>query len=167
MRKFLPVFGLMCLLVAAGLGDEANGLLLTAQKTVLDRSKDRDAFGDWARVEKALALKVIATNTSMTDMPEGTITCTIVVRRWGHSPPLYEAYTDTQPFPPLKASAEARLTLGKVKMSGYETTNNRREFQDSIEGWQIVVKHGDVETLKMTSTSEYDKLLGEANEEKK
>jgi len=156
----------MCLLIAASLGDEANGLLLTAQKTVLDRSKDRDAFGDWAMVQKALALKVIATNTSMQDMPEGTITCTVIVKRWGCSPPRYEAYTDKQPFPPLKASAETRLTVGKVKMSGYETTNNRREFQDSIEGWQIVVEHGGVETLKMTSTSEYDKLLEEAKPRK-
>ena len=164
MRRYLSALGLMCLLVATSLGDEANGLLLTAQKTVLDRTKDREAFYDWAQVNKALALKVDATNTSLTDMPEGSITCTIVVKRWGHTPALFEKYTDTQSFPPLRASAEARLTIGKVKMSGYETSANRREFQDSIEGWQIVVKHGGKETLKMTSTSEYDKLVGEAKQ---
>ena len=110
----------MCLLAATALGDEANGLLVTAQKTVLDRSKDREAFNDWAQVNKALAIKVEATNTSMADMPEGTITCTVIVKRWGRSPILYEKYTETQPFPPLKTSAETRLTIGN---RGFDCTH--------------------------------------------
>lgn len=162
MKTFVPLFALMSLLlVATGLADEANGLLVTAQKTVLDRTKDRDAFGDWDKVKKALALKVEATNTSMKDMPEGTISCTIIVKRWGYDM-RFEKYSDTQPFPPLKTSAQTRLTIGKVKMSGYETSANRREFQDTIESWQIVVKHNGVETLKMSANAEFDKLVKSA-----
>ena len=159
MKRFLPAFGIICLLIATSLGDETNGLLLTAQKTVLGKTKNREsALSDYSMVKRDLALKVEATNTSLTDMPEGSITCTIIVKRRDGD---YEKYTDTQPFPPLKASAETRITIGKVKTRGLESSGDRRD-EDAIAGWEIVVKHNNVVTAKLTSGGGYEKLLGES-----
>ena len=160
--KYLATIGMMFVLMASAPGDEQNGLLLSVQKTVLDKAKTPHAFDDWTKVDKALALKVTASNTSLSDMPAGTITCTLVIKRWGHDPAEYVSYTKTEPFPPLKTSEEINMVLCKTKVGGYESSADRREFQDSIEGWQIIVKHGEVETLNMTSNGDYDKLLAES-----
>ena len=150
------------LLVSVSYAEEANGLRLTAQKTLLEKSKDRDAFHQWDKVDKALGLKVAGKNVSFSDLPEGTLEYTVIVKRWGHTPERFESYTGTEKFPALKRGDDANLTVGMVPMSGYEIGGNRKQFQDSIEGWRITVTHGDVETIKITSTSTFEKLLGKA-----
>jgi hypothetical protein len=152
----------LLLLTSVGLAEEANGLRLTAQKTVLDKETNRDAFDQWDKVDKALGLKVAAVNTSFKDLPEGTLEYTVIVKRWGRSPELYESYTGTEKFPALIKGADANLVVGKVPMSGYEIGGNRKQFQDSIEGWQVIVKHADKETIKLTSTAAFVKLLPKA-----
>jgi hypothetical protein len=163
MKLVLPAL-LFLLFVSLALGEEANGLRLSVQKTVLDRTKDRAAFVGWDRVEKALGLKVSAKNVSMKEKASGTIEYAVVVKKYNYSPLTLHKYTGTEPFPALKPSAEANLTIGKVPMSGYNAGGNRKEYQDSIEGWQVVVKHEGVETLKITSTGDFAKLLARAKD---
>ena len=153
--------GMFCM-ASQVLAEEKNGLRLTAQKTVLERDKDRDAFYMWDKVDKALGLKVSAKNVSFKEMPEGTLEYTVVVRRWGHSPTLYHRYTGTEKLPALKTGGSADLTTGKVKMGGWESSGNRKQYQDSLEGWEIVVKHGGLETIRLTSTAEFAKLNAKA-----
>jgi len=150
------------LFTAIGMSEEANGLRLTAQTTLLEKEKDRDAFDQWDKVDKALGIKVAARNVSFKDLPEGTLEYVVIVKRWGHSPELLESYTGTEKLPALAKSAEINLTVGKVPMSGYEIGGNRKQFQDSIEGWQIIVKHEGKETIRITSTSSFEKLLPKA-----
>jgi hypothetical protein len=148
--------------VSSGLGEEANGFRLTAQKTLLEKGKDQDAFYQWDKVDKALGIKVAAKNVSLKDLPEGTIEYTVIVKRWGRVPEVLESYTGTEKLPALLKGGEANLIVGKVPLGGWETNSNRKEFQDSIEGWRVVAKHGDKETVKVTSTSSFEKLLAKA-----
>ncbi|HEX8312197.1 MAG TPA: hypothetical protein VF614_12815, partial [Chthoniobacteraceae bacterium] len=143
---------------ADGFAEEANGLRVLVQKTTLEREKDRDAFYQWDKVDKALALRVSAKNISFKEMEEGTVSYTVIVKRWGYTPIKYDRHSSSEPFPALKAGAEKDLKIGKVPIGGYEIGGNRKQFQDSIEGWQVVVKHGDKETIKLTSTASFDKL---------
>ena len=166
-KTLLPWVVGMVLIVSICNGEEANGLRLTAQKTVLEREKDRDAFVQWDKVQKALGLKVSARNISFNELPEGTIDYVVIVRRWGQIPAAYESYSGSEKLPALPKGAEVNVTVGKVPLGGYELSGNRKQYQDSIEGWQIIAKHGAVETVKITSTSSFDKLLAKAKPAKK
>lgn len=150
--------------VCAARGEEANGLRLSIQKTVLERETDRDSFLYWEKVEKALALKVSATNLSFKEKPDGTLSYIVIVKRWGSSPTRYERFSGTEAFPLLKAGAKSDLKVGKVPLGGYEGGTNRKQYQDTIEGWQVTVKHGDAETIKVTSTASFDKLNAKAKD---
>jgi hypothetical protein len=161
--KLPMVLGLVALCASGQVfAEEKNGLRLTAQKTVLERDKDRDAFYAWDKVDKALGLKVSGKNISFKEMPEGTLEYKVVVRRWGHSPTLYHSYSGTEKVPPLKTGATFDLVTGKVKMGGWEIGGNRKRYQDTLEGWEIIVKHGGLETIRLTSTAEFAKVSAKA-----
>ncbi len=157
------VVGVVAVLLAASSpAEEANGLRLTAQKTVLEKEKDRGNSSYYDTVSKALGLKVAARNISFKDLPEGTLDYIVLVKRWGRMPVLIEKYTGSETLPALAKGAEANLTIAKVPLSGYETGGNRTQYQDSIEGWQVIAKHAGAETIKITSTSAFDALLKKA-----
>ncbi len=162
MKAYVVSAVALLLLGLTGFAVEANGLRLTAQKTVLEKDTQRDNSAYWDHVEKALGLKVAARNVSFKDLPEGTVEYCVIVRRWGHSPALYQSYSGTEKLPALLKGAESNLTIGKVPMKGYESGGNRKQYQDTIEGWQIVAKHSGTETVRITSTSSFDKLLAKA-----
>jgi len=153
------VFGFVA---AVSFGEEANGFRLSAQKTLLEKDKNRDAFYQWDKVDKALGLKVAAKNVSLKDLGEGTLDYTVIVKRWGQVPEVLESYTGTEKLPPILKGGEINLIVGKVPMGGWENSSNRKQFQDSIEGWQVVVKHDGKETIKITSTGSFEKLLPKA-----
>lgn len=153
--------------LGAALGEEANGLRLTAQKVTLDKDKDKDAFDQWDKVKKALGLKVAARNTSFKDMPEGTLEYVVLVKRWGRVPEVIESYTGSEKLPALLKGADVNLTIGKVPMSGWEIGGNKKQFSDSIEGWQIVASHEGKQTVKITSTAAFEKLLAKATPARK
>lgn len=152
----------LLLFVATGFADEANGLRVTAQKTVLENESSRQGSSPMQRVEKSLGLKVNGRNISLKDLPEGTLDYTIIVRRWGYSPDRYESYVGSEKFPALVKGAETNLTVGEVAVRGYDNLGARKQYQDSIEGWQILVKHEGKETIKLTSTAAFQKLLPKA-----
>ena len=162
MKASLACLAGLLVLAATGLAEEANGLRLTAQKTLLEKDKDRDQFYEWDKVEKALGLKVAARNISFKDLPEGTLEYTVIVKRWGRTPELFESYTGSEKLPALVKGAEANLTIARVPLGGWEIGGNRKQFQDSIEGWQVIAKHGGAETIKITSTAAFEKLLPKA-----
>jgi hypothetical protein len=159
MKAFLAAVLVVPWLVIGGLAEEANGLRLTVQKTQLDKQNNKDVFYEWDKVEKALGLKVAARNISFKDLPEGTLEYTVIVKRWGRTPELYENFSGTEKFPALIKSAEANLVVGKVPLGGWETNSNRKEFMDSIEGYQVIVKHDGKETVKIVSNAAFAKLL--------
>ncbi len=162
MKTFLhAVLGLL-MFAAVGFAEEANGLRLTAQKTVLESETSRPGYSSLQRVAKALGLKVNGRNISFKDLPEGTLDYTIIVRRWGYSPDRYESYTGSEKFAALVKGAETNMTVGEVPLGGYDNLGSRKQYQDTIEGWQIVVKHDGKETFKLTSTAAFDKLLPKA-----
>jgi hypothetical protein len=115
-------------------------------------------------VDKALGLRVSAKNISFRDLEEGTVSYTVIVKRWGYTPTKYDRHSGSEPFPALKVGAEKELKIGKVPIGGYEIGGNRKQFQDSIEGWQVTVKHGEKETIKLTSTASFDKLNEKAKD---
>src|SRR4051812_8744329 len=137
MKAFVTGALIIGFVISVGFGEEANGLRLTAQKTLLEKDKNRDAFNEWDKVDKALGIKVAARNISLKDMPEGTLDFIVIVKRWGRSPEVFESYSGTEKLPALLKGGEANLIVGKVPMSGYEIGGNRKQFQDSIEGWQL------------------------------
>ena len=156
------VAGLLVSLLANAFAEEANGLRLTAQKTVLEKDKERGALYSYDTVSKSLGLKVAARNVSFKDLPEGTLDYVVLVKRWGFSPARIERYTGSEKLPALLKGAEVSLTLANVPLGGYEAGGNRTRYQDSIEGWQVAAKHSGVETIKITSTSGFDALLKKA-----
>ena len=161
MKTVLPtVLGLL-VFVAAALAEEANGLRLTAQKTVLENETSRQGYS-LKKVDKALGLKVNGRNIALKDLPEGTLDYTIIVRRWGYSPDRYESYTGSEKFSALIKGAETNMTVGEVPLGGYDNLGSRKQYQDSIEGWQIIEKHDGKETIKLTSTAAFEKLLPKA-----
>jgi hypothetical protein len=163
MKAVLPcVFGLLVFLPVSTPAEEANGLRLTAQKTVLEKDTTRGPSYYYDSVSKALGLKVNARNISFKDLSEGTLEYIVLVQRWGYSPPRIEKYTGTEPLPALRKGAEANLTVGRVPLGGYEAGGNRTRYQDSIEGWQIIAKHNGAETIKITSTSGFEPMLKKA-----
>lgn len=162
MKTILSAVAVLISLGLSSLAEEANGLRVTAQKTLLEKNKDRDNSAYWDTVDKAIGLKVNARNVSLADMPEGTVDYIVIVKRWGYSPDKLESFTGSEKLPALVKSAEANLTVGKVAIGGYEAGGNRKQYQDTIEAWRIIVKHDGKETLKITSTSAFDKLLPKA-----
>ncbi len=161
--KVLPALLIVVgLLMNPGFAEEANGLRLTVQKTLLDKANNRDAFYAWDKVDKALGLKVAAKNISFKDLPEGTLEYVVIVKRWGHRPELFESYSGSEKLPALAKSGEVNLVIGKVPLGGWETSSNRKEFADTIEGWQVIAKHGGKETIKIVSTAAFEKLLPKA-----
>jgi hypothetical protein len=162
MKRFLPLVLVACF-VCHGMAEEANGLRVTVQKTLLERDKDRDAFYGWDKVNKALGLKVAAKNISLKELPEGSLEFKIIVKRWGHrNPELFESYVGTEKFPALAKSGETNLVVAKVPMGGWETTSGRKDYVDTVEGYEIVVRHADKETIRIKSTAGFDKLAAKA-----
>jgi hypothetical protein len=162
MKALLASLFVVGWLASVGFAEEANGLRLTAQKTLLDKANNRDAFYAWDKVEKALGLKVAAKNISFKELPEGSLEYVVIVKRWGHTPELFESYSGSEKLPALGKSGEANLIIGKVPIGGWETTSNRKQFVDSIEGWQVIARHDGKETIKLTSTASFEKLLTKA-----
>lgn len=163
MKTVLPcVFGLLVLLAVGAPAEEANGLRLTVQKTLLEKDKERGAGYYYDTVSKALGLKIAARNTSFKDFPEGTLEYTVLVKRWGYNPARIEKYSGTEAIPALRKGAEANLTVARVPLGGYEAGGNRTRYQDSIEGWQVIAKHNGAETIKITSTSDFEPMLKKA-----
>lgn len=161
MKYLLCLISFVCF-VTTGWSEEANGLRLTGQKTLLEKSKDRDAFYQWDKVDKALGIKVFARNISIKDFPEGTLDYVVIVKRWGHTPYVYESYSGSEKLGALLKGAETTLTVAKVPIRGYEIGGNRKQYQDSVEGWRLTVKHEGKETITITSTNSFDKLLARA-----
>lgn len=162
MKRLLSIFLLLALLPVASLAEEANGLRVTVQKTLLEKEKNRDQFYTWDKVAKALGLKVNARNISFKDMPEGVLEFNVIVKRWGRSTEVFESYTGTEKLPLLLKGAEANLVVGKVPIGGWESSGNRKEFQDSIEGWQVKITHDGKETIKITSNQDFEKVAKKA-----
>jgi hypothetical protein len=162
MKNFLLTGFAFLSMAAIGIAEEANGLRLTAQKTLLEKTSDRDSDAYWEKVDKALGLKTMLQNVSLKAMPEGSMEYIVIVKRWGHTPTLYEKYEGTEKVPALLAGGKAELTVAKVPIAGYEAGGNRKLYQDSVEAWQIKVSHEGKETVKLTSTSAFEKLLAKA-----
>ncbi len=167
LKNVLVGIAMAAFFLGAASGEEANGLRLTAQKVTLEKDKDKDAFDQWDKVKKALGIKVAARNISFKDMPEGTLEYVVIVKRWGQQPELLESYTGSEKLPALLKGADVNLTIGKVPMSGYEIGGNRKEFSDSIEGWQVIANHEGKQTVKITSTAAFEKLLTKAKPARK
>lgn len=155
---------LALLLLAPGMrAEEKNGLRVSVQKTTLDKEQSRPSY-NMSRVAKELALKITVKNVTFKDIPEGTLDYIVIVRRWGRMPELYQRYSGTETVPALKAGEEKGLIVGKVKMAGYETLANHKQYQDSLEAWQIAVKQNGVEMIKLDSTGSFEKLNAKAKD---
>jgi hypothetical protein len=55
------------------------------------------------------------------------------------------------------------LVAGKVAIGGYERGGDTR-YQDTIEAWQVIVKHNGTETCRVTSTGTFEKLNARAKD---
>jgi hypothetical protein len=163
MKILLRTLFVVGLIVGTSDAEDANGLRVTVQKTMLERDKNRgSAYEGWDKISKGIGLKVAARNMSFKDMPEGSVEYVIIVQRWGRMPEVFESYSGTEKLPALLKGTEANLTVGNVPLSGYEAGGNRKQFQDSLEGWQVTVKHADKETIKITSNQDFEKLAKKA-----
>ncbi len=156
---------LMCSL-SSGLAEEKNGVRLSVQKTTLDRNRERNEFSNWDRVDKALALKAEIKNTGFSPREPGEIKFGVIVKKWGTTPVIYELYEGTVKLPALKPAEDTKITMGKVPLSGWESSRNRKDYVDSIEAWQVVVLHSGTESVRATSSSAYEKLSERATPKK-
>jgi len=128
-------------------------------KTLLEKDKNRDAFYEWDKVDKALGSR----------SPCGTSrskTCPRDIGLYGHREALGSPQSGTRAIPDGKdpallkeeklISSSARCPWAAMRSEGIANIPGQHR------GLQLVAKHDGKETIKITSTAAFEKLLPKA-----
>ena len=157
-RPFFP--GWLCLALAFGTvaqGEEKNGLQVSVTKKTLDRADTRGNYYYYDRIDRTQGLKVTIKNTTFRPMPEGEIDWTIIVRRYVSATP--EGFTGTEKLKALKPAESVDMIIGSAQITGWRDWYD--QAKDKMEH-QVVVRHGDKEMIRLSSTSGFDALAKRA-----
>jgi hypothetical protein len=155
MRPRTLLFLLAIVPFATGLAKDENGMRVEVSKSTISRDDERRRDGYLDKVDRTLGLKIQAKNISMKPLEPGEIEWTIIVERWGYSPARFERYKGKQIIEALKPGESVNLTVGQSPVGGYEGYS--KQYQDKMEAWQVVIRHGGKETITVTSGSTFEK----------
>jgi len=155
----------LCLIAAATLiagpfgyaQQPQNGLMVTVGKTTLDRNDQRRGGFYSDRIDRVQGLKVVIKNTTFKPMPEGELRWQMLIRKYYGG--TVESTSGTEKIKALRAAEAADLVVGAASVQGYKDTSEERK--DTIE-WQIIVRQGDKEIYKASSTPAFDALAKRA-----
>ena len=158
-RRFCPGWlGLALIFGTVAHGEEKNGLQVSVTKKTLDRADTRANYYYYDRIDRTQGLKVTIKNTTFRPMPEGEIDWTIIVRRYLSGTP--EGFTGTEKLKALKPAESVDMVIGSAQITGWRDWYD--QAKDKMEH-QVVVRHGDKEMIRLSSTSGFDALAKRAN----
>ena len=157
-RLFLPSF--LCIILALGAvsrAEEKNGLQVSISKKTLDRADTRGNSYYYDRIDRTQGLRVTLKNNTFRPMPEGEIDWTIIVRRYSST--AVEGFTGTEKVKALKPAETVDMVIGAAQITGWRDWFD--QAKDKMEH-QVVVRHGDKEMIRLSSTSGFDALAKRA-----
>lgn len=158
--SFLPLIVAVVALASqtGASAEEANGLRVTVAKTTLDKADTRGGgyyYSD--RIDRTQALKVTIKNTSFKERPEGEVEWAILVKKYYST--TVEIYSGKEKLKGLKPAEIEELVIGAAQILGWRDPSS--QVKDKIE-WQVIIKEGGKDVLKMASTSSFDSLAKRA-----
>lgn len=158
-RLLLPSFFCMSLALGAAVSraEEKNGLQVSISKKTLDRADTRGNSYYYDRIDRTQGLKVTLKNNTFRPMPEGEIDWTIIVRRYSST--ALEGFTGTEKVKALKPAETVDMVIGAAQITGWRDWYD--QAKDKMEH-QVVVRHGDKEMIRLSSTSGFDALAKRA-----
>lgn len=137
--------------------EEKNGLLLSVQKSTLDRADVRGGYYFTDRINRTQGLKATLKNVSFKPMQEGEMAWEILVRKYYST--TIESYKGTEKLKALRPAETAEMVLGAAQITGWR--DGTEGAKDKIE-WQVVVKQDGKEILRAASTGSFDTLAKRA-----
>ncbi len=143
---------------------DQNGLTVILKDTKKAAGRGVPDLEGWDKVKYVLALDMKVKNISSRDFPQGAVAFTVIVKEWGTEKLL--RYTGTDEVPPLPVGQSVERVIGKIPGSGYGEAGNDFEYQNSIEGYRVVLSHGGKETIEVEKPSSFKKLNGQAQDAK-
>lgn len=153
---------LIALAVPAARADEKNGLSIMVSKTVLETKTVRGAWsssrGTYDAIERTQGLKITVKNISFTPMPERDLDWKIVVLGEKSS----VLYFGNEKIKALKPANTQDFAVGSATVASWR--NFTGKGQDRLE-WQVVVKQGEKEIIRMQSAPNIDALATKAEED--
>jgi hypothetical protein len=153
-RLFVVVMLGACLLDAA-VAEDKDGLRVSVVKKTIDRNDARPST--YREIDRLMGLNLTMRNISMKDMPAGSLTYTILVRRWAiDEAGKIERFTGTREVPELKPAVETSMPIGEFRIGGHMHGTSARHV-DSMVGWKVVVTTGD-KKREFASTSNFDSM---------
>jgi hypothetical protein len=162
----MKVFFVCSLTVALAFGvtasasaQEKNGVRLMVSKKTLDRNDVRAGYYYADRIDRTQGLKVTVQNTSLKPQPEGEVVWTILVRKYGYTSGGLEAFTGIEPLKALRPTDKEEMVMGAAQITGW------RDWYDYAKDkmdYQVIVKQGGVEVVRMQSTQGFDAVVKRA-----
>jgi hypothetical protein len=150
MKTYLPILLLWLMTAFVTCAEDKNGLRVSVTKKTLDRADG--APGYTREVDRTMALKAVVKNISMKPLPEGTIDCVILIKRWGSSETgSLERYTKTLPLATLKTAAAEDLLVGEYKIGGHMHGTSDMHV-DQLAAWKLTITHDGKKTEFLSSS---------------
>ena len=132
---------------------------MTVTKKTLSRDDVRTGSYYYDRIDRTQGLKVTVQNMSFKAQPEGEVVWTILVRKYGYSSGGLEAFTGTEPLKALRPADKEEMVMGAAQITGW------RDYYDYAKDkmdYQVIVKQGGVEVVRMQSTQGFDAIVKRA-----
>lgn len=157
--SFRSILGLLAVaaISATAVAEEKNGLLVTVQKTTLDRADQRAGYFYGGRINRTEGLKVSIKNTSFKPMPEGEVHWEILNRK--HYSTTVESTTGKEKLQALKPAEITELKIGAAEVTGYK--DGYDNVKDKLE-WQVTILQAGKEVMKTASTGGFEAIAKRA-----
>ncbi len=140
-------------MVCTGLAEEKNGILMNASKNKLGYRKAGEGS---ERMHKVQGLGITLRNNTIRNFAEGEVNWTLLVKRsygeGSYKSSSWYIKTGTEVLKPLRGSESVELFLTEVN------AGNREQVE-----YDIIVTHGDSETIRITTQTNFDALAKTAS----
>lgn len=145
--------------------DTAKPLLSLSVKRQLTKT-DQEKIGARAEVkDKIVTLRVVIRNVSSSTIDGASISGDVLLERsMGQNEKIVKESLAPMKIPEMKPNASITIDLGKIKLSKVEWKN--REFEETLEEWQVVCKKDETVIGKDISSDKYTTLEKEIKPEK-
>ena len=146
------------LLAFVASAEDKNNLRVTVSKRTVDRADGKPSGYSYQTIDRTMSLKASIKNIAMgKDLPEGKITCMVLIRSWLSSETgSIMRYSSETKLEPLKTSNQAEVSVGEYHIGGH-MHGNLDHHVDQVAGWKISIDHGGKLTEFLSSPS-FDSL---------
>lgn len=134
-----------------------NGLQVSVAPKTVSRNDNRYAywFSD-TRINRMMALQVVAKNVSSKAMPEGTLEWKILVLgKYGGM----TLYTGTEKVPALKTAESKEFLVGSAQITGWRDASY--QLKDKLE-YEVTILQGGQQTTRVSSTPKFEMMAKHA-----